>query len=72
MSDRHWYPMHNPYHVGPWHRSFRTIWLQRYEWPEAQKAPSDQLDPLMNAIGLYWTPVEDENEPAPNLRGTVH
>ena len=72
MSERVWYPMHNPYGTMPWHRSHKLIWLQRYEWAEPQKAPSDGLDPAMNAIGLYWTPVLDADEPAPNLRGTVH
>lgn len=66
-----WFPMHDPMRLhreAPWQH--RAIWLIREEWPEAQFAVYNDINPALNIIGLYWSPAIDGQGP-PEFRNPM-
>ena len=60
-----WRPVYDPYaprgHIYP--DRINPIWLMRDTWDAPRLRMWDDLDPAMNAVGLYWASSEDGKGP---------
>lgn len=66
MSEQTWRPAHDPYGLHsehPWDYEGIEIW--REEWPEPRATKWEDMNPMMNVIGLQWRPISERRTPGP-------
>jgi len=59
-----WMPMHDPYKVlkeSPY--VHKLIWIMRDSWGSPRLVKPLEIDPMMNAVGLYWAKANDGSGP---------
>lgn len=65
MSENHWRPVMQLGNVTEFPRDYERIEIWRDGWAEPQATRWEDINPMMNAIGLMWRPISERHKPEP-------